>query len=113
MAVSYTPITAYDTTPAINPQITKGAYGTVNEAVDAFVDAVDPRLREHDGEGGVACAICDPELLRFSRGAVDSKLLLFLVVIGGGLHLGSIVSVSELREAEAAHLCKRVALFHE
>ena len=83
-----------------------------NEAVDALVFALDNCLSKDDSVVGVASTVCDPELLGKSRRGVDSELLSLWVIDGGSLHLGRIVAVSKLGEAEAAHVLQGVDLAH-
>ena len=84
-----------------------------DETVDALVDVADPSLSENDRVVGVAGAVGDPEFLGFGGGGVDGEGLFGGVVFGGGLHFGSVVAVSKLGEAEAAHVLEAVDVLHE
>ena len=61
----------------------------------------------------MAGAVGDPEFLGFGGGGVDGEGLFGGVVFGGGLHFGSVVAVSKLGEAEAAHVLEAVDVLHE
>jgi len=84
-----------------------------DEAVDALVLTFDNCLGKDDSVVGVASTVSDPELLGKSRWRVYGEFLGLRVVDGGSLHLGRIVAVSKLGEAEAAHVLQGVDLTHE
>jgi hypothetical protein len=61
----------------------------------------------------VTGSVSNPVFLRLRSGAVDSELLSLLIISCCGLHLRSIVSVTQLCEAETTHVLQRVYLAHE
>lgn len=79
-----------------------------DEAIYTFVFASNNCLGKNDGVVGMASSISDPELLGKCGWRVDCELLGQWVVVGGGLHLGSVVAVAELGETEAPHVLQGV-----
>jgi len=77
-----------------------------DEGVDTLVLTIDNCLSEHDSMIGVTSSIGNPVLLRHGRRAVNNKLLSLGIVGSSGLHLGGVVAITKLCEAEAAHNVK-------
>ena len=84
-----------------------------DEGVDALVFTAHQSLSKDDGIVGVASTVGDPELLGQGSWRVDHKLLGLLIIDSSGLHLWSIVSISQLSEAEASHVLERVNILQE
>lgn len=62
------------------------------EAVDPMVGPRNEQLCKHHRPLGMYSTVCDPILLGQSGGGVNDELLSGLVIVGGGLHLNSIVA---------------------
>ena len=83
------------------------------EGVNSFGFAADRRLSEHYGVVGMAGPIRDPELLAERRRRINRELLLIGVVDGRSFHLGRIITIAKLSEAEAAHVLEGGDIAHE
>jgi len=73
-----------------------------DEAVHALVFSVDEELREDGGVRAVQSHVADEKLLRRLCGRVENEFLRLGVVVGHGLDLASVASVSEFGEGETA-----------
>ena len=79
-----------------------------DKAIDTFVFASDDCLSKNDGVIGMASSVSDPELLGKCSWGMDCEFLGDWIVVGSGLHLGSVVSVAKLGETEASHVLQWV-----
>lgn len=69
--------------------------------MDAFICAIGKdELREDDSPLGVYSRISDPIFLSEGRRSMEDKFLGLGVVVGGGLHLDCVVTVTELGKSE-------------
>ena len=70
-------------------------------------------LSEHDSVVGMAGTVSNPELLAHNSRRIDGKFLSLGVVDRSSLHLGRVVSITKLSEAEASHALQAIDLLHE
>jgi len=70
-------------------------------------------LSKHDSVVGVAGTVSNPELLAHNSRRIDGKFLSLSIIDCSGLHLGRVVSITKLSEAEASHALQAVNLLHE
>ena len=71
--------------------------------MNTFVFAIDVRLGKNHNPFGMNGAVGDPVFLAKSSRSVDNPLVGCIVKSGSGDHFNSIVAVSQLGEAKAAH----------